>query len=78
MVVLAGSDGATIHSLCVLLVGAERKRAERVWLRNTVRFAEAALLNSSNPHSGTAQSNRQKESLLAEFMGHDPVMKQEP
>lgn len=71
---LAGTDSAGIHSLLTLLVGAEGKHTARVWLyESTARLAEAARLNSDDPHSGTIQSNKQKDSLLAEFMGHKPI-----
>lgn len=73
---LAGTDSAGIHSLLTLLVGAEGKHTARVWLyESTARLAEAARLNSDDPHSGTIQSNKQKDSLLAEFMGHKPIVK---
>lgn len=55
---LAGTDWAGIHSLLTLLVGAEGKHTARVWLyESTARLAEAAQLNSDDPHSGTIQSN---------------------
>lgn len=69
-------DWAGIHLLLTLLVGAEGKHTARVWLReSTARLAEAPRLNSDDPHSGTVQSNKQKESLLSEFMGHKPIVK---
>lgn len=73
---MAGTEWAGIHSLLTLLVGAEGKHTARVWLyKSTARLAEAARLNSDDPHSGTIQSNRQRESLLSEFMGHKPIVK---
>lgn len=57
-----------------LLVGAEGKHTARVWLyESTARLAEAARLNSDDPHSEPIQSNRQRESLLSDFMGHKPI-----
>lgn len=73
---MAGTDWAGIHSLLTLLVGAEGKHTARVWLyESTARLAEAARLNSDDPHSEPIQSNRQRESLLSDFMGHKPIAK---
>lgn len=47
-----------------------------VWLfESTARLAEAAWVNSDDPHSGSIQSNTRKESLLSEFMGLKPMVK---
>lgn len=73
---MSGTDWAGIYSLLTLLVGAEGKHTARVWLyESTARLAEAAWLNSDDPHSGTIQSNKQKEPLLPEFMRHRPIKK---
>lgn len=73
---MAGTDSAGIHSLLTLLVGAEGKHIARAWLsESTARMAEAARVNSDDPHSGTIQSKEQRESLLSEFMGHKPIEK---
>lgn len=73
---MAGTDWAGIHSLLTLLVGAEGKHTARFWLyESTARLAEASRLNSNDPHSGPIQSDRQKQSLFSQFMGHKPIVK---
>lgn len=76
---LAGTEWAEIHSLLTLLVGAEGKCTARVWLcESTARLAEAARWTQMTHISGPAQSNKQGDSLLSQFMGHKPIVKPDP